>query len=68
MRFQLSLEEAKLATKEFNMFNNKDLKRADVPPTGMTFDSFKKNFFPHLCMVNEENQSDGEKTGKRNKR
>lgn len=27
----------------------------------MTFDKFKKNFFPHLCIVDENAASDGEK-------
>lgn len=54
-----------MCVKMFNMFNNKDTKRSDVPPNGMTFDTFKKNFFPHLCIVFEDNQSDGEKAAKK---
>ena len=49
----------------FNMFNNKNSKNSDVPTDGMTFDTFKKNFFPHLCIVFEDNQSDGEKAAKK---
>lgn len=49
----------------FNMFINKDTKRSDVPSDGMTFDRFKKTFFPHLCIVNENNQSDGENEAKK---
>jgi hypothetical protein len=26
-----------------------------VPTNGMPFDIFKKNFFPHLCIVAEDN-------------
>ena len=49
----------------FNLFNNKDTKRRDIPTDGMTFDSFKKNFFSHLCIVVEANQSDEEKETKK---
>ena len=66
LRCRLSLEDAQLASKMFNMFNGKEVKR-DVPPNGMAFDTFKKNFFPHLCIVAEDNQSDGEKAAKRTK-
>jgi hypothetical protein len=52
-RCKVELEEAKLSVMMFNMFNNKDTKRKDVPSNGMTFDTFKKNFFPHYCIVNE---------------
>lgn len=33
----------------------------------MTFDMFKKNFFPQFCFADEDNQSEGEKAAKRNK-
>lgn len=53
-----------MASKMFNMFNNKEMKRTDVPINGMPFDIFKKNFFPHLCFAAEDNQSEGEKKAK----
>ena len=57
----MKMEDARQSIKMFNMFNNKDTKRQDVPSNGMTFDSFKKQFFPALCIVNEAHQSDEEK-------
>jgi len=66
-RVKISREEGQLCIKMFNMFNNKDVSRTDVPPDGMTFDNFKKTFFPHLCIVAEDNQSDDEKAAKKNK-
>ena len=65
LRCHLKLDEAKFAVKWFNLFNNKDTKRRDIPTDGMTFDSFKKNFFSHLCIVVEANQSDEEKETKK---
>lgn len=67
LRCKIKLEEAQLASKMFNMFNNKETLRSDEPTHGMTFDSFKKNFFPHLCIAAEDNQSDGEKAARRTK-
>jgi hypothetical protein len=66
-RVKISREDGQLCIKMFNMFNNKDVSRTDVPPDGMTFDTFKKTFFPHLCIVVEDNQSDDEKAAKKNK-
>jgi hypothetical protein len=33
----------------------------------MTFDVFKKNFFPQFCFADEDNQSEGEKAAHRTK-
>jgi len=49
------------------MFDHKEVCNFYVPPNGMVFDTFKKNFFPHLCMVAEDNQSDSEKAVKKMK-
>ena len=59
------MEDARQCILMFNMFNNKDTKRKDVPPNGMAFDSFKKQFFPQFCIVNEAHQSDEEKDHKK---
>lgn len=50
-RASVAIQDAQLSITMFNMFNNKDTKRKDVPPNGMTFDTFKKNFFPMYCIV-----------------
>ena len=54
LRANIKLEDALLCLKMTNMFINKEVNNFYVPPNGMTFDSFKKNFFPHLCMVAED--------------
>lgn len=61
MRGQITLEEAQLCVRTFNMFTNKDVTNFNVPPNGMTQHNFKKLFFPHLCMVREDAESEGEK-------
>ena len=47
-----------------NLFNNVSAVSAikdGVPPNGMPFDKFREVFFPHLHILAEENQSDGDR-------
>lgn len=45
-RLPFTVEELKTFFKEFNLFKKGS--------PGMTFDEFKKNFFPHLYLVPED--------------
>jgi hypothetical protein len=65
LRGNISYEDALVCVRTFNMFNNKDITNFSVPPNGMTQHVFKKIFFPHLCAVREDDESDGEKEHKR---
>lgn len=47
-----------------NLFNNVSTVSAlkdGVPPNGMSYDKFREIFFPHLHILDEENQSDEDK-------
>lgn len=41
--------------------------KVQLPPHSITFDTFKKTFYPHLYIVEEENQSDEEKEAMKKK-
>jgi hypothetical protein len=44
---------------------SKSNKNNNVPLASMSYDMFKKNFFPQYCYVDEDNQSEGENRDKK---
>ena len=53
-RAGLKADDVRHSCQLFNMFNNRDKTHFYVPPEGMTFDSFKKFFFPKFCMAADD--------------
>lgn len=61
LRVKYPRQEVEFSFKMLNLFNNVSMVSAlkdGVPPNGMSFDKFREIFFPHLHILDEENQSD----------
>ena len=65
-RISYTREDAQHCFKMFNLFS-KPMLRYDSVPDGLTFDTFKKDFFPHLYLIVEEPQSDEDRQAKKDK-
>lgn len=61
LRANVTIDELRLASRLFNFFVNKANKKLDAPLESMTYDMFKKSFFPQYCYVDEDTWSEGEK-------
>ena len=66
-RVKFSRSDAEVCFHMLNLFNNVSMVSAlkdGVPPNGMSFDKYREIFFPHLHILDEENQSDEERNAK----
>ena len=66
-RIRNSKEDVVFCFKMLNLFNNVSTVSAlkdGVPPNGMSFDKFREIFFPHLHILDEEQQSDEDRNTK----
>jgi hypothetical protein len=67
LRVKVSRQDAEICFTMLNLFNNVSQVSAlkdGVPPNGMSFDKFREIFFPQLHILDEENQSDEDRSAK----
>ena len=68
-RIQYSREDVRGFFDFINLFHNcKSGQKELIANKGINFDTFKKTFFPHLYIVDEEHDSDNERKNKADQR